>query len=205
MSHVRRRGLVSGVVIALLASGGIARAQSSPDVAASPPEAGQDVPPVEPQVPAPTRATFLSTTSDPWDVTIDGVPTCATPCVLPLFPLQFVGLRSQEQRPVLLDVGRLPPGDLIVRGKPLQNGMYAGGIVATTLGGMAMVVAITLTAVGHARDRDGMTTAGLITGGAGAILIPAGIYLMVRAVPAVSVDGASPYGPGSAVGIAGSF
>ena len=161
-------------------------------------EAGASMPP-------PTRATFISTSSEQWDVTIDGQPVCATPCTFPLFPLQFVTLRSQERRPVLLEVGRLPPGDLIVSGKPLQNGMYAGGIVATTLGGMAMVVGITLTAVGAARDRSGMTTAGLISGAAGAIAIPGGITLMMKAVPGVSVGSASPNVSGATAGVAAPF
>jgi hypothetical protein len=130
---------------------------------------------------------------------------CATPCSGPLFPLQFVVLSSQESDPVLLEVGRLPPGDLLVSGKPLQDGMYAGGIVATTLGGMALVVGITLTAVGLAKDRNGMTTAGLITGGVGALAVPGGIYLIVKALPRVTVGGAPPYFSGTAAGIAGTF
>ena len=161
--------------------------------------------PEAPQAPPPTRATFVSATSQQWDVTIDGEPVCGTPCTYQLFPVQFVTLRSQERRPVLLDVGRLPPGDLIVSGKPLQTGMYAGGIVATTLGGMALAVGITFSAVGAVRDSGGMTTAGLITGAAGVFALTGGIYLMIKAVPAVSVGGASPYLSGRTVGLATRF
>jgi hypothetical protein len=106
--------------------------------------------------------------------------------------LNFVSLRSQEAHPVLLDIGRLPPGDVMVSGKHLNEGMYAGGVVATTLGGVAAVIGITLYAVGHAHDRDGMKTAGLITGAAGAITIPAGILLMMRALPSAEIGVRSP-------------
>ena len=126
---------------------------------------------------------------------------CATPCTGPLFPAQFVVMQSHGPDPVLLEVGRLPPGDLLVSGKPLESGKYAGGIVATTLGGMALAVGITLTAVGLAKDRDGMTTAGLITGGAGALALTGGIYLMVKALPEVTVGGAPP----QVVGLVGNF
>ena len=137
---------------------------------------------------ATTRATFLSTTSQPWDVLVDGQPMCATPCSGPLHPVQFVVLRSQQPSPVILEVGRLPPGDVIVSGKPLEQGRYAGGIVATTLGGMAVVVGTTLTAVGAAKDRNGMTTAGLISGAVGALVLVGGIYLMLQAVPDFQIE-----------------
>jgi hypothetical protein len=154
--------------------------------------AGPQTPPAA-EPPAPTRATFVSTTGEAWDVLLDNVPTCSTPCTLPLHPLQFVTLSSQERSPVLLDVGRLPAGDLVVSGTPLASGTYAGGLVATTLGGMALAVGITFTAVGLAKGRDGMTLAGLITGGAGALALPGGIYLMLRALPGFTINGAAPY------------
>jgi hypothetical protein len=150
-----------------------------------------------PAVPAPTRARFVSTGPEQWDVLVDNQPVCSTPCSGPLFPEQFVVLQSQQRNPALLEVGHLPPGDLLVSGKPLQEGLYAGGIVTTTLGGMALVVGITLTAVGLAKDKGGMTTAGLITGGAGLIALPAGIYMMVQAVPSARIE------PGAVAGLAG--
>src|SRR5262249_2687126 len=136
MSTVHRGAVSWGVSIALVVRLGTALAQAGPEVRPSAPAAA-----------APTRATFVSTSSQHWDVVGDEQPMCSTPCSGPLFPLQFVVLRSQELRPVLLEVGRLPPGDLIVSGKPLQHGTYAGGIVATTLGGMALAIGITFTAV----------------------------------------------------------
>lgn len=179
-----------GLALALVIAPGLAFAQPSPAV-----------PPAAAQAAAPTRATFISTSAEQWDVIVDQQPMCSTPCSGPLYPLQFVVLRSQERRPVLLEVGRLPPGNLMVTGKPLQSGMYAGGIVATTLGGMALVTGIALTAVGLAKDSGGMTTAGLISGAVGALAIPGGIYLMMNAVPSFSVSGAA----GAAVSAGGSF
>jgi hypothetical protein len=170
----RRGGLgwkVALAILGVLALERVALAQPSPDST---------------QPTAPIRATFVSTSSQQWDVTIDGQPTCATPCTLPLYPLQFVALRSQEERPVVVEVGRLPPGDLIVSAKPMQHG-------------------ITLYAVGKARDRDGMATAGLISGAAGAVSLVGGIYLMLQAVPGASVGPAAPLRSGATLGLAVRF
>lgn len=164
--------------------------------------------PPAPAQPAPTpatRATFVSTSEQRWDVWIDQQPACATPCTVGVLPLQFIALRTQERNPIRLDVGYLPEGDVMVSAKPLSNGMYATGIVFTTFSGMALVTGITLTAVGCATDRDGMCTAGLITGGAGAVGLYGSIYLMRKALPKASVGPARPYVAGTQVGLAGTF
>jgi hypothetical protein len=185
-----KRVVSGGIALALLVAivpKGVAQAQAPSQA--------------QPEPPAPTRATFVSTGAEQWDVVVDGQPMCATPCSGPLYPLQFVVLRSQERRPVLLDVGRLPPGQLLVSAKPMESGMYAGGIVATTLGGMALVTGITLLSVGLAKDRSGMSTAGLITGAAGGLALPWGIYLMMSAVPGATVSGSQ----GASAGLATTF
>lgn len=187
MIHLPSKAAASwGVVIAVGLHVSTAWAQAGPVTpeAQAAPEA--QLPPA-PEAQAPTRASIVSTSSEQWDVVIDGQTVCTTPCSGPLFPQQLVVLQSQERRPVLLEVGSLPPGDLIVSARPLRNGMYAGGIVATTLGGMALAIGITFTAVGLAKDRNGFTTAGLITGAAGVLAIPGGIYLMLQGVPSVGV------------------
>ena len=205
-SVVSWRTLSVGVVLGLLAPGAVAWSQvgpatdapalespngeataGEPGPAAAPEPGGVQPQPEYPQAPPSTRATFLSTSGEPWNVAIDGQALCATPCTLDLNPVQFATLQSQELRPVLLDVGRLPPGQFTVSGKPLENGLYAGGIVATTLAGMALATGITLTAVGLARDRDGMALAGGITGLAGAVMLPVGIVMMIRAAPTVTI------------------
>jgi hypothetical protein len=181
-----------GVFFAILVAPAIASAQPAPD-------APQNA------APAPTRATFVSTSEEKWDVWIDKQPACETPCSLGIMPLQFVVLRSQERNPIRLDVGYMPAGDLVVTAKPLSSGMYATGIVFTTFSGMALATGITLTAVGCSTGRDGMCTAGLITGGVGAVGLYGSIYLMRKALPKVSVGSARPYVAGTQVGLAGTF
>ena len=166
-------------------------------VAAAPAHA-QPAPP-----PGATRATFVSATADRWDVLVDRVPACATPCALWLAPLQFVSLRVQERNPYRVDVGHVPPAsDVVVTAEPLSNGAYATGITFTALGGMALVTGITLTAVGCTTDHDGMCTAGLITGVSGAAVTLGSIWLMRRALPRASVV---PAVGAQSAGIAGVF
>ncbi len=161
--------------------------------------------PAAPPPQAQTRATFVSTSEQRWDVWIDQQPACATPCTIGVMPLQFIALRTQERSPIRLDVGYLPQGDLMVSAKPLATGMYATGIVFTSLSGMALVTGITLTAVGCATDHSGMCTAGLITGGVGAVGLYGSIYLMRKALPTFSVGAARPYVAGTQVGVSGAF
>ena len=210
-----------GTLVAIVVLSGTAAAQpGGSDLAiqpASPPMLDSQPPsdpspeaqPQGPQLPdpstAPTRATFVSTTDQPWDVWVDRQPVCATPCTLGLAGVNYVSLKSQEQHPIRLDVGYLPQGDVTVAGKPMREGMYAGGIVMTTFAGMALVTGVTLTAVGYGTDRGGMATAGLITGVAGGIGLYSGIYLMRKALPTVSIGAARPYVAGSQVGFAGTF
>jgi hypothetical protein len=68
------------------------------------------------------------------------------------------------------------------------DGKYVTGLVFTTFGGMAAVVAITLTAVGCSdiQERGGMCTAGLITGVS--LPITAGaIWMMIDGLPKAHV------------------
>jgi hypothetical protein len=205
-----------GALIAILVPGVAAAQPGGSDLPAGgmpapPPQEMQPQPaqpqPAQPQPPqnAPTRATFVSTGEQRWDVWIDQQPACATPCSIGIMPLQFVVLRSQERNPIRLDVGYMPAGDLMVTAKPLANGMYATGIVFTTFSGMALATGITLTAVGCSTDRDGMCTAGLVTGVAGAVGLYGSIYLMRKALPKATIGPAQPYFAGSQVGVAGTF
>lgn len=166
--------------------------------------AAQPAPQAQPQA-APARATFVSTSEEQWDVSVDRQPVCSTPCTLGVMPLQFVALRTQEREPIRLDVGYLPAGDYMVSAKPLSNGMYATGIVFTTFSGMALATGITLTAVGCATDHSGMCTAGVITGVSGAVGLVGSIWLMRRALPKASVGPARPFVAGNQIGLAGSF
>ena len=217
---------LGAVLVFMLASSGLAVAQpgavplSEPAAASVPgpdgdrqlPPPPQADPPVSPQASDPgappagsTAATFVSTTAQPWEVLVDRNPACQTPCSIYVPPMRFVTLRSFERSPVLLDVGMLPPGAVVVEGKPLQSGKYAAGITFTALSGMALATGVALTAVGCSTDRDGMCTAGLITGGTGAVGLYLSIQLMRAAVPKVRVLPGQPYVSGNQVGLAGTF
>jgi hypothetical protein len=215
--------------LALLLSSGLAMAQPGgsdlPINGAQPayqPAPVQEPPPMQPQpiqpqpprqppaqvlqpVGAPARASFSSTTRKQWDVWVDNQFLCATPCTLALTTVQDVALRTQEEHPVRLDVGAIPPGDSIVRAKPLSEGIYATGITFTVLSSAALATGITLTSVGWGTGRDGMRTAGLITGVAGAVGLYGSIYLMRSALPSLSVGRAQAYATTNQVGLAGSF
>ncbi len=169
-----------------------------------PEQPGQPMQPMQPP-PGSTQATFVSTTQQPWEVLLDRQPACQTPCSIYVPPMRFVTLRSFERSPVLLQVGYLPQSSVIVEGKPLENGKYAAGITFTALSGMALVTGVTLTAVGCATDRDGMCTAGLITGGVGGLGLYLSIQLMRSAVPTARVLPGQPYVSGNTVGLAGRF
>ncbi len=193
-------------IVSLITFEAAALAQTAAEGAApAPAEPIPEGPAAAPGPAAPTRATFVSTSSEQWDVTVDQQPMCATPCSLQLFPYQFATLQTQEMRPVIVDVGRLPAGDFMVTGTPPNHGMYAGGIVATSFGGMGVATGITLVAIGAAKDRDGMFLAGLITGAAGGAALVGGIYLMFKALPSVSIGRATPYVSANQIGVAGTF
>ncbi len=173
---------------------------ANPDAAATQPAPA--APPAGPPAGA-TAATFTSTSSEPWQVLIDRQPACETPCSIYVPPMKFVTLRSRDR--VLLEVGTLPPSPVVVRGKHLSDGAYAGGIVGTTFSGMGLVTGITLTAVGCATDHSGLCTAGLITGGVSAVGLYLSIRLMQSAVPKAEILPARPYVAGNSVGLAGTF
>lgn len=197
--------LVSGLLVTCaLAAPVAAQPGLTPE---QPPAPVDNAPPAAPvpQGPPPgsTQATFVSTSSDGWEVLLDRQPACATPCSMYVPPMRYVTLRSRSR--VLLDIGYLPQGSVVVRGRPLSEGAYAGGIVGTTFAGMGLVTGITLTAVGCATDRDRMCTAGLITGGVSAVGLYLSIKLMQSAVPKAEVLPGAPYVAGNTVGLAGSF
>src|SRR5689334_5823824 len=78
-----------------------------------PPPDAQPMPP-EPLPPGATRAMFVSTGEARWDVRLDNNAVCTTPCAAVIEPLRFVTLYSQERTPSKLEVGYLPPGDVMV-------------------------------------------------------------------------------------------
>jgi len=202
-----------GALFAVLALSGPAFAQSAPGQSApgqSAPEPNAYWPPPDQAQPAQqpqpqTRATFVSTGEEKWDVWIDQQPACATPCTIGVMPLQYIALRTQERNPIRLDVGYLPQGDLMVSAKGLSNGLYSGGIIMTTFAGIGVATGITLTAVGCSTDHPTMCRAGIITTIPSAVGLYLGISWMRKALPKWNVERAQPYVAGNNVGVAGRF
>jgi hypothetical protein len=156
------------------------------------------------------RATFVSTTEKRFDVRIDDNAVCTTPCSIFVEPLRYITMHSHEERgrPTKLSVGHLPAGDVMITAKPRSEGLFATGVTFTSLGGVAAVTGITLTAVGcSSDDRRGMCRAGLITGGIGLAVTFGSIRMIQRSLPTVHVGPATgqPYVANNQVGLAGSF
>jgi hypothetical protein len=149
-----------------------------------------------PMPPPGARVDFRSSGAMQFDVYVDQQPACHTPCSLQLDPSRWVTMRSQERRPLRLDVGNVGHGDTVVVAKPMSMGGYATGVTFTTLGGMAVVTGITLTAVGCGGDRDGMCKAGLITGGSGLVVTAGAIWLIQRSMPRLKIAPAYTAGGG---------
>lgn len=165
-----------------------AAAQPSATPADEPAPAMPVQPPPPPPPPQAPTAEFVSTGAMQWEVLVDRQPACATPCALAVPPGRWVSMRTLERRPVRVEVGMLGREPVVVSAKPLHGGAYATGITFTSLGGAAVVTGIVFTAVGcSSDDREGMCTAGLITGGVGVAVTIGSIWLMTRAVPRVRI------------------
>jgi hypothetical protein len=136
-----------------------------------------------------TRATFVSTSEVRWDVRIDDNAVCTTPCSIMVDPVRFVTLHSHDARSERVNVGYMPPGEVLVQAKPRSQGAFAAGVTFTSLTGM----------------HPTMCNAGLITGVASAIGLYLSIDLLRKSLPKVHVGPARPYATASAVGVAGSF
>ncbi len=195
--------VIATALVGMFASRAGAQPAAEPPVAAAPSAEPAPEQPAPGPVPGSTQATFISNSSQPWEVLVDRHPACETPCSIYVPPMQFVTLRSRDR--VMLDVGFLPQGSVVVRGSHLADGAYAGGVIGTTFAGMGLATGITLTAVGCATDRGIMCKAGLITGGVSAVGLYLSIKLMLAAVPKAEVLPGRPYVAGNSVGLAGTF
>jgi hypothetical protein len=158
----------------------------------------------EPGPPGSVRVDFLSASdSVRWDVYVDDQATCTTPCARWVDPNRPLLLRTREDAPDKLLVGRLDAGagPLQVSARPLARGQLATGVVFTALGGLAVLTGITLTAIGcSSDDRAGMCTAGLVSLGSGAVVTGGAIWIMLGARARVGVrpifGGGESYGLG---------
>jgi hypothetical protein len=138
----------------------------------------------DPGPPGTVSVDFVSTSdSVRWDVYIDDQAACTTPCAAWVDPNRPLALRTRETSKKL-SVERLATnlGPLQIAARPTRNGPLLTGMTFTSLGGMAVITGITLTAIGCSDDdREGMCNAGLITGVSGAAVTAGAIWLMLRA------------------------
>lgn len=161
--------------------------------------------------PGTVKVNFVSAETDrTWDVVVGDRKLCTTPCERWLDPLMPYAMRSIAgflQKDHVAEVPDLRAhqgqGALQVRAHPRSLAGLAGGLTATSLGGMGLVTGIVLLAVGCSSDsQPSMCTAGKITLPAGAIVTGGGIYLVVTSAERVELFPAARM---SRVGLGGSF
>jgi hypothetical protein len=142
-----------------------------------------------------TRAKLLGSRGVNWEVSANGQPLCTTPCDRDLDPTTSLQFASPDKGffapkdsidvPPLRDV--TSANNIVVRGEPTSFGLFALGLSATSLGGMAVLAGIPLTIVGGVKE-NGLLTAGIVSGGVGlAVLIP-GIMAITAALPHPEIE-----------------
>ena len=156
-----------------------------------------------------------------WDVYVGEDHVCTTPCTQWLDPMRPVFLKSQDSDPDQIWLPALGPevmetrnGMLVATGT--HQGKFINGLTFTSLGGMGLLVGITLTAVGCTDpDLGGVCKAGLITGGVSAPITAVFILMLIDSQPKANVLPVLKTQPGRAqipvtvgltpTGIAGTF
>lgn len=126
-----------------------------------------------------------------WDVYANGSVVCTTPCTQWLSYGQGIVMRSRDGDEVFVPgLGReaLEARRSLLVAEGSCSGKQTNGIVWTSLGGMGLIVATTLTAIGCSDgDLPGMCRAGLITGGVTLPLTAFGIWMLVDSNPKAHV------------------
>jgi hypothetical protein len=133
-----------------------------------------------------------------WEVMVGDRSVCKTPCerwVDPAMPYTLKYDPGFFQRNEYLDVPDLRAHQsserVMVRGEPRNTGEFVSGIMATALGGMAVLTGTALTAVGCSRG-TGMCTAGLITLPIGLVAVIPGIWMILDSKGTVQVTPMAP-------------
>ena len=127
-----------------------------------------------------------------WEVYAGRKLVCTTPCTKWFSPRQSLVLKSPEGDELFVPgVGReaLKARHAILVAEGSSYAKHVNGIVFTTLGGMGVVTAITLTAVGcsQIQERAGMCSAGLITGGVSVPVTAFALWMLLDASPKAHV------------------
>lgn len=157
--------------------------------AVAPPLPGEEKEAVAPPPPGMVAVNVVSAEKRvPWDVYVDDKKVCTTPCNPVLRVESGLYLESQygdvlDVPDLGLDIAQARQGLLVA--EPHSRPKKVNGIVFTTLGGMGLVTAITLTAVGCSDldRRAGVCTAGLITGAVSAPLTAIFLWMLVDSSP----------------------
>ena len=126
-----------------------------------------------------------------WSVSSGGEALCTTPCTKRVRTSASLFFRTQDEgvyAPKLIDVApQARRAVMVVEGS--SSGEFVNGVTFTTLGGMGIIIGITLTAAGCSNldKHAGMCTAGLITGGVSVPLTVASILMLLDSFPKVHV------------------
>jgi len=139
-----------------------------------------------------------------WDIYYDDEVICSTPCSRWLDPSRPLLLRARDRGAFgggseRIHVRDLEPhasaGAVQVQAHATSNGKMVTGITFTSLGGMAVLAGIALTAVGCGSDgSSGLCTGGLVTLGAGAAVTSGSISLIVDSLPRAEIRPAGAQG-----------
>ena len=137
------------------------------------------------------RTDFVSADgSSRWDVFIDDEATCTTPCTKWVDPNRAIRLHTRQGFKSEVHVERLDntQGPMQVAARKTSLPKLATGLTFVSLGGMAMIAGIALPSVGCSDDeKKDMCKAGLISGGAGLLVVIPSIFIILDALPKVHV------------------
>jgi transposase len=136
-----------------------------------------------------------------WDVMVGDRTLCKTPCerwVDPAMPYTLKydpGFFQQNQYIEVPDLRAHQVSERVeVRAEPRNMGEFVGGIMATSLGGMAVVAGTAFTAIGCSKG-GGLCTAGLITLPVGILAVIPGVWMILDSKGTVRITPAAPASP----------
>lgn len=154
----------------------------------APPTAEERAPPGQ------IKVRFLPPDERQWDLVVGDRKFCPLPCDRWTDPDMPYAFRTEggflrpdpiEDVPDLREFSAQAP--LEVRTKPRDVGMTAGGIVATSLGGVGMIVGTVLLATGCGGQDSGRCVGGAITLPIGSLLVAGGVWYIVKARSRIEV------------------
>ena len=136
-----------------------------------------------------------------WEVMVGDRALCKTPCERWVDPAMPYTLRYDPgffQRNEYLEVPDLRTHQVServeVRAEPRNMGEFVGGIMLTSLGGMAVLTGTALSAVGCSKG-TGLCTAGLITLPIGILAVLPGVWMILDSKGTVRITPMAPQAP----------